>query len=54
VQAAQSRLEQAIAATGIELPVCAKYARTTDTLLLPDAERELELAIGAIRPWRQL
>jgi hypothetical protein len=52
VQAAQSRLEQAIAATGIALPICAEYARTTDARLLPDAERELGAAIAAIRPWR--
>lgn len=52
VQAAQSRLEQAIAATGIDLPICAEYARTTNARLRPHAERELGAAIVAIRPWR--
>lgn len=54
VKAAQSRLEQAIAATGIDLPVCAEYAKTTDAELLPEAEAELDRARVAIRPWRQL
>jgi hypothetical protein len=53
VHAAQSRLEQAIAATGHDLPTCAKYAKTTDAALLPEAERELGQARAAIRPYRQ-
>ena len=53
VKAAQSRLEQAIAAIGIDLPASAEYARTADAALLPEAERELGQAIATIQPWHQ-
>ena len=45
VSATQSRLEQAISATGIELPACSTYMRETNAVLLPEVERELAEAI---------
>jgi hypothetical protein len=53
VHAARSRLETAIAATGINLPVCSVYARTTDVDLLPEAEREPGEALNALRAYRR-
>jgi hypothetical protein len=49
VKAAQSRLQETIAATGIELPTCAEYAKTVHPAFLPEAERELEQARANIR-----
>jgi hypothetical protein len=46
VTAAQSRLEQAIDATGLELPACSTYLRETNATLLPEVERELAEAIA--------
>lgn len=41
ITAAQGRLEQAINATGLELPVCSTYMKETKAILLPEVEREL-------------
>jgi hypothetical protein len=49
VTAAQSRLEQAISATGVELPACSTYMKETNATLLPEVERELAEAIARRR-----
>jgi hypothetical protein len=49
VTAAQSRLEQAIGATGLELPACSTYMKETNPILLPEVERELGEAIARRR-----
>lgn len=46
VTAAQSRLEQAISVTGVELPACSTYMKETNATLLPEVERELAEAIA--------
>ena len=54
LKAAQARLEQAIDASGHDLPACSTYSGSADPALLPEAETELERALGAIRGyWRQ-
>jgi hypothetical protein len=47
--AAQSRLDQAITATGLELPFCSAYMKETNAILLPEVERELAEAIARRR-----
>jgi hypothetical protein len=46
ITAAQSRLEQAINATGLELPACSTYMKQTNAILLPEVERELAETIA--------
>ena len=49
LKAAQSRLQEAIAATGIELRICAEYAKTAHPGFRPEAEHELGQARANIR-----
>ena len=47
IHAGRARLEEAIAAAGVELPACSAYATSVDVKELAPAERELERAIAA-------
>jgi hypothetical protein len=49
VRAGLARLEEAIAAAGVDLPACSDYASNADFNKLAAAERELEQAIAAAR-----